>query len=386
MKEFRETFPRIAIVHEWFTGMRGGEKCVEALCELFPQATLYTLVHVHGSVSETIEQMPIHTSFIQRVPFARTRYRHYLPLFPLAVERFDLRGYDIVISSHHAVAKGVKTDPTTLHICYCHTPMRYIWHLYDDYFGAGKASTFTRTAMRLCVGYLRRWDVRTARNPHHFIANSQNVRRRILELYQRDAAVIYPPVDTARFRPAAAGDQYFLIVSALVPYKRIDLAIEAFNHSGEQLLIIGDGPERERLRSLAAPNISFLGWQPDDALVEYYANCKALIFPGEEDFGIVPVEAMASGKPVIAYAKGGALETVIDTPTLKTGVLFAQQTKEALHEAIERFKQTSFSPDLLRRHALQFDRSVYKQKMASFIMKEWERFRYHSSHLVPQER
>lgn len=386
MIAFGQNTPRIAIVHEWFTGMRGGEKCVEALCELFPQATLYTLVHVHGSVSATIERMPIHTSFIQRLPFAQTKYRHYLPLFPTAVERFDVKGYDIVISSHHAVAKGVKTDPTTLHICYCHTPMRYIWHLYDDYFGSDKAGLLTRTAMRLCVGYLRRWDVRTARNPHHFIANSENVRQRILELYHRDAVVIYPPVDTARFRPAHAGGEYFLIVSALVPYKRIDLAIEAFNRSGERLLIIGEGPEGERLRALAAPNIRFLGWQPDDALVDYYAKCKALIFPGEEDFGIVPVEAMASGKPVIAYAKGGALESVIDTPTLKTGILFPEQTVASLRKAIARFEQTSFSPDQLRSHSLQFDRAVYKEKMASFIMREWERFRSGAPHHLPPER
>lgn len=368
------TSPRVAIVHEWLTGMRGGEKCVEALCEIFPDATLFTLLHVEGSVSPVIERMPIRTSFIQRLPFARTRYRHYLPLFPSAITRFDLSGFDIVISSNHAVAKGVKTGPGTLHICYCHTPMRYIWHLYDDYFGAGKAGVMTRLAMKLFAPYLRRWDIQTARNPHHFIANSQNVRRRINQLYHRDAVVIYPPVDTAFFTLSTTPGEYFLIVSAFVPYKRIDLAIEAFNRLDDRLVIIGDGPEDSRLRALAGRNIEFHGWQPDERLREYYARCSALIFPGEEDFGIVPLEAMASGKPVIAYAKGGALETVVDSPQLRTGVLFPEQSVESLLQAIRRFKETTFSPHQLRAHALSFDREVYKRKMLDFIISAWNRF------------
>lgn len=369
------TSPRIAIVHEWLTSMRGGEKCVEALCELFPNATLYTLVHAKGSVSPTIERMPIRTSFIQRLPFATTRYRHYLPLFPLAVERFDLRGYDIVISSNHAVAKGVRTHPSTLHICYCHTPMRYIWHLYDEYFGAGRAGLLTRTAMKALVGYLRSWDVKTARNPHYFIANSENVRRRIRELYHRDADVIYPPVDTSFFKISEKPGEYFLIVSALVPYKRIDLAIEAFNQTEERLVIIGNGPEQPKLRQIARRNIVFVGWQPDEELKQYYAGCKALIFPGEEDFGIVPVEAMACGKPVIAYARGGALETVIDAPAKRTGILFREQTVRSLLEALERFRAANFSAEELRRHALTFDREVYKEKMSSYIFQKWQEFK-----------
>ncbi len=357
--------------------MRGGEKCVEALCEVFPHASLFTLVHVKGSVSPTIERMPIRTSFIQRMPFATTRYRHYLPLFPSAIERFDLRDFDIVISSHHAVAKGVRTGPATLHICYCHTPMRYIWHLYDDYFAAGKAGLVTRLGMKLCAPYLRRWDVRTAHNPHHFIANSQNVRERINQLYRRDAVVIYPPVDTSLFGLSSAPGEFFLMVSAFVPYKRIDLAIQAFNRSGDRLVIIGDGPEGEKLRALAGRNIEFLGWQPDQKLKEYYARCTALIFPGEEDFGIVPLEAMATGKPVIAYAKGGVLETVVDLPESRTGILFPQQTVESLLEAIQRFKHTPFVPERLRAHALAFDREVYKRKMFDFIMRAWEQFAPH---------
>ncbi|MEK7249538.1 MAG: glycosyltransferase [Bacteroidota bacterium] len=374
MRSSSNTSPRIAIIHEWFTGMRGGEKCVEALCEVFPDATLFTLVHVKGSVSPTIERMPTRASFIQKLPFAEKRYRHYLPLFPRAVEQFDMSEFDIVISSNHAVAKGIRTKPETLHICYCHTPMRYIWNLYDDYFGKEQAGLLTRVGMKMFVKYLRSWDVRTARNPHYFIANSHNVQARIKQLYNRESDVIYPPVDTSLFQPSKTSSNYFLIVSAFVPYKRIDLAIEAFNKTGDRLLVIGDGPDDSRLRSISKSNIEFLGWQPDEKLKQWYAACKALIFPGEEDFGIVPVEAMASGKPVIAYAKGGALETVIESPILKTGVLFKEQTVKSLMEAIQKCKVTSFSPEQLRSHALSFDRKVYKRKMGEYVLEKWNSF------------
>lgn len=367
------TQPRVAIVHEWFTGMRGGEKCIEALCEVFPDAAIYTLVHEKGSCSPAIERMPIHTSFIQRLPMAATRYRHYLPLYPRAIESFDLSGFDIVISSNHAVAKGVRTGPRTLHVCYCHTPMRYIWNLYDDYFGKGKAGLATRMAMRMVVGYLRKWDVRTAANPQHFVANSHNVRLRINQIYNRDADVIYPPVDTSLFRISNKSGDYFLIVSAFVPYKRIDLAIEAFNQTGDNLVIIGDGPENAKLRAQAKPNIRMMGWQPDGVLKKHYAECRALIFPGEEDFGIVPLEAMASGRPVIAYGKGGALETVIDTPEFKTGIHFSEQTVESLVGAIGRFKRTTFDATKLREHAMTFDRDLYKQKMRDYVLTRWKR-------------
>jgi glycosyltransferase involved in cell wall biosynthesis len=366
--------PRIAIVHEWFTGMRGGEKCVEGLCEVFPNAHLFTLVHVKGSVSPTIERMPIRTSFIQHLPFAETKYRHYLPLFPKAIEQFNVSEFDIVISSNHAVAKGVRAKPGTLHICYCHTPMRYIWNLYDEYFGKGRAGILTRLGMKLFVNSLRRWDVRTAQSPHHFIANSRNVQARIKQIYNRDSMVIYPPVDTSLFQLSNVSGKYFLVVSAFVPYKRVDLAIEAFNRTGDRLVIIGNGPDDEKLRALAKPNIEFLGWQPDEVLKKYYAECRALIFPGEEDFGIVPVEAMASGKPVIAFAKGGALETVIDTPERKTGILFDEQSVESLIDAIERCKRTTFDAESLRAHAMLFDREVYKRTLKEFVERRWEEF------------
>ncbi len=366
---------RVAIVHEWFTSMRGGEKCVEALCEVFPEASLFALVHVKGSVSATIERMSITTSFIQHLPLAQSGYRHYLPLFPSAVERFDLSGFDLVISSNHCVAKGVRVPSGALHICYCYTPMRYIWGLYDDYFGRGRAGPATRMGMRMVRSYLRRWDVRTAANPQYFVAISENVRRRIGEIYHRDSDVIYPPVDTDRFSISRRDEGYFLMVSAFVPYKRIDLAIEVFNETADRLIIVGDGPDAARLRRLAGPSVRFAGWQNDERLSELYAGCSAVIFPGEEDFGIVPVEAMASGKPVIAYARGGALETVHDTDAMRTGILFHEQTAASLKAAIARFRNSRFDAGELRRFALSFGREVYKSRMKEYLAGRWAAFR-----------
>ena len=365
---------RIAIVHEWFTSMRGGEKCVEAMCEVFPGADVYALLHVPGSVSPTIERALVRTSFIQRLPSAATQYRRYLPLFPLAIRGFDLAGYDLVISSNHCVAKGVKTHPGTLHICYCYTPMRYIWGQYDDYFGKGRADLVTRAAMKVFVGPLRGWDLATAANPHYYVAVSENTRRRIRDIYHRSSDVIYPPVDTARFAPGGTSGDYYLMVSALVPYKALDLAIAAFNATGDRLVIVGEGPDRRRLEAMAGPAITFEGWQPDDRLAEYYAGCKAVIFPGEEDFGIVPVEAMAAGKPVLAYARGGALETVVSRPDLRTGILVHEQTVDALLEGIRRLKETAFDPDALRRHAAFFDRLKFKERMHEYCLTRWRAF------------
>jgi len=361
--------------------MRGGEKCVEAMCEEFPQATLFTLLHVEGSVSPVIERMPIRTSFVQHLPFAAQRYRHYLPLFPVAIQQFDLSRFDCVISSHHCVAKGVRVPDRALHICYCYTPMRYIWGQYDDYFGPGRAGLLTRLGMRCVVGPLRRWDVRTAANPHHFVAISENVRGRIFRIYGREADLIYPPVDTKRFTASSRDEGWFLVVSALVPYKRVDLAIEACNRTGDRLVIVGEGPDRGRLRDLAGPTVEFRGWQPDDQLKEIYGRCSALLFPGEEDFGIVPLEAMASGKPVIAYGKGGALETVLETPGERTGVLFREQSVEALVGAIEEYRRISFDPGALRGFAAGFDRELFKRKLRDYVERRWQEFSLGSSQL-----
>jgi glycosyltransferase involved in cell wall biosynthesis len=362
---------RVAIVHEWFTSMRGGEKCVEALCEVFPDADVYALLHVPGSVSPIIERALVRTSFVQHLPGAWTHYRRYLPLFPFAVRQFDLRAYDLVITSNHCVAKGARVPPDALHVCYCYTPMRYIWDQYDEYFGKGRAGFLTRAAMRLCVGPLRRWDIATASHPHHFVAISENVRKRIRSIYARSSDMIYPPVDTSRFTLSTSDGGYYLIVSALVPYKAVDVAIAAFNETGDRLIIVGEGPDRPRLEKLAKKNIVFEGWQPDENLADYYAGCSGVIFPGEEDFGIVPVEAMAVGKPVLAYARGGALETVLDTPARKTGVLFHDQTIDGLLDGLRRLRSTRFDPVDLRNYALGFDREIYKDRMREYCLRRW---------------
>jgi len=365
---------RVAIVHEWFTSMRGGEKCVEALCEVFPGATLFALLHIKGSVSPVIERMPIRTSWIQHLPFAAEHYRHYLPLFPAAVRSFNMRGYDLVISSHHCVAKGVVTDPQTLHVCYCYTPMRYIWTQYDEYFSPQRSGLLTRIGMRLALKPLRVWDVRTAAHPHHFIAISENVRQRIQAIYGRSSDIIYPPVDTQALRVSTRNDGFALIVSALVPYKRVDLAVEAFHRLGKRLVVIGDGPDLQRLKAMGGPTVEFLGWQSDEVVRDHFARCSCVVFPGEEDFGIVPVEAMACGKPVIAFARGGALETVLETPALRTGILFYEQTPEALAAAVERSERTQFDPQALRGFALRFGRDLYKQRMEKYILDRWREF------------
>ena len=347
--------------------MRGGEKCVEALCEVYPDATLFALLHNRGSVSPALERRGIRTSFVQHLPFAATRYRHYLPLFPAAVSTLDMSGFDLIISSSHCVAKGVRTPPGSLHICYCYTPMRYIWDLYDDYFSPERAGLLTRLGMRLALQPLRRWDVASASRPHHFIAISEHIRQRIRSVYGRTSDVIYPPVDTARFRLSTRDDGFFLVAGALVPYKRVDLAVRAFSRSGDRLIVAGDGPELERLRKQAAPNVTFTGWVSDDELRNLYERCTALVFPGEEDFGIVPVEVMACGKPVIAYARGGACETVLDRPEGGTGVLFPHQTVDSLLAAVGRLRGATYEPAAIRGHAMSFGREVFKARFREYV-------------------
>lgn len=355
---------KIALVHDWLTGMRGGEKVLEILCELFPDATLFTLVHKKNSVSSTIENMKIVTSFLQHLPKSQHKYQYYLPIMPIAIERLNVKPYDIIISSSHAVAKGVIKSSDSIHICYCHTPMRYIWDQYDNYFGRGRASFVVRNAMKLVRKYLQNWDVKSSARVDKFIANSKNVQSRIKKIYQKDSYVIYPPVDTKKFKISKNLGDYFLIVSALVPYKRIDIAIEAFNELKEKLIIVGTGNEMEKLKRIARENIEFHGWVKDSLLSKYYENCRALIFPGEEDFGIVPLEAMASGKPVIAYAKGGALETVLEDIT---GVFFREQTKESLIDAVLKINTKKFNAEDIRKHIMKFDREIFKQKLNIYI-------------------
>jgi glycosyltransferase involved in cell wall biosynthesis len=367
---------KVALVHDWLTGMRGGEKCLEVLCELFPEAALHTLLYKKGSLSDTISRMKIKTSFIQKLPFALNHYQKYLPLFPTAIEQFDLTCYDLVISSSHCVAKGVITSPETCHICYCHTPMRYAWEMYYAYFNKNTVSPLIRWSIPFFMNYLRTWDERSSDRVEYFVANSQNVKKRIKKHYRRDAEVIYPPVDTDYFSLSQSAGDYFLVSSALVPYKRIDLAVTAFNRLNLPLLVIGEGTEKSRLQKSAKENIRFLDWQNPAELKKYYSGCKALIFPGEEDFGIVPVEAQACGKPVIAFGKGGVTESVKgvypdqEITADHTGIFFYPQTSKALMEAVRRFESTHFDPEHIRANAVRFDRKIFKEKIEEFIEKK----------------
>ncbi len=359
---------RVALVHDWLTGMRGGEKCLEVLCELLPHADLFTLLHNRGSVSPTIEAHRIRTSFVQRLPRAATGYRRYLPLFPRAIESFDLGAYDLVVSSSHCVAKGVRARG--LHVCYCHTPMRYVWDQFDAYFGPGRAGPATRVAAHLVRRPLQRWDVRSAERVQRFVANSETVRRRIRTHYGRDAQVVYPPVDCEAFAGirAPVGD-FFLMVSALSGYKRVDLAIDAARQAGVRLRIVGQGPDAARLaRRAAGARVEFLPWQTPENLAQLYAGCRALVFPGEEDFGIAPVEAMAAGRPVIALAKGGATETVVEG---RTGRWVPSLALDAWADALRTFDADAFDPDELRAHARRFDRPRYAESMRALLERDW---------------
>ncbi|MBC8549144.1 MAG: glycosyltransferase [Candidatus Brocadiales bacterium] len=378
---------KVALVHDWLTGMRGGEKVLEVFCELFPDAHLYTLLHEKGSLSDTIEDMDIRTSFIQKLPFIKKKYRHLLPIFPTAIERFDLRGYDLVLSSSHCVAKGVITGADTLHICYCFTPMRYIWDLYDLYFGKQRASIITRLATSFVLNYLRKWDVVSSQRVDKFVAISRYIAERIKKNYGRNSDLIYPPVDYSYFKPGLSYKDFYLMVSPLAPNKRVDIAVETFNTIDLPLIVIGSGQEEKKLEKIAGKNIKLMGWQPDEIVREHYVNCKALIFPGVEDFGIVPLEAQACGKPVIAYGKGGALETIVPLgkeiisekgqSSNATGLFFYEQTPESLAQAVLHFEkvQDQFNWQVIRKNAESFDRAIFKDKIKKYIEKEYKEFR-----------
>lgn len=344
--------------------MRGGEKVVEILCDLYPDADIFTLVCDPSAISEKIRRHKITTSFLQKIGGVR-HYQKMLPLMPYALESFDLTGYDLIISSEAGPAKGVIPGPDALHICYCHSPMRYIWDLYPQYRAA--AGPLTRVLMSLTAPSLRQWDVSTSHRVDYFIANSAYVAKRIERYYRRTAHVINPPLNLSRFaktKMAAPGD-YYLCAGQITPYKKIEIAVEACTKLGRRLVVLGAGATPS-LRRLAGPTVEFLGAVDDATMNHHFANCKALLFPGVEDFGIVPLEVMASGRPVIAFAKGGALETVVDG---KTGLFFYEQTSEAVMEAINRFEglMATFKVDVLEEHARSFDSSVCKERLSELI-------------------
>jgi glycosyltransferase involved in cell wall biosynthesis len=357
---------RVALVHDWLTGMRGGEKILEVLCELYPAADIFTLFHRRGTVSPTIARHRIVTSFVQRLPLADTHYRRYLPLFPFAIEQFDLDGYDLVVSSSHCAAKSVVPPGRARHLCYCFSPMRYAWDQFDAYFGPERVGhAASRWFYRPVMAGMARWDAATAERADRFVAISRYVAGRIDRYYNRVASIVYPPVDTAFFTPAAVPpESHFLIVSALVPYKRIELAIEACRRTGARLRIVGNGPERERLERHADGHVDFLGALTNEAIRDEYRRALAVILPGEEDFGIVPVEAQACGRPVVALARGGALETVTDG---HTGVLFDEPTAASLAAALDRVAAMRVDETGLRAHAERFSRERHTEQLRATI-------------------
>lgn len=339
----------VVLCHDWLTGMRGGERVLELLGRAFPSARIFTLFHNPQAVSQAINQHPITTSWLQRLPGILRHYRHLLPLFPNAIEHLRLPPCRLVISTSHCVAKGVRPPPGARHLCYCFTPMRYAWLFQDAYFAG---HPLRRRLAAPLLAWLRRWDRTASARVHRFVAISRHVRDRIRAFYGRDADVVYPPVDLERWTPGSAiSGGYDLVVSALVPYKRVDLAIAAAVKVGFPLKIVGVGTELRRLRALASANVEFLGWQSDEAVRELYRGCRALLFPGEEDLGLVPLEAQACGRPVVAFARGGALETVREGVT---GVFFHEQTVDALTAALHECARRTWDPGLIRQHAEQF--------------------------------
>jgi len=347
--------------------MRGGEKVLQEIALLFPEADIFTLLHIPGTVSKEIESHDIYQSFISRLPFARRKYRNYLPLFPAAVESFDLSLYDLVISSSHCVAKGAMAPVRAPHLCYIHTPMRYAYDMFHQYFSKENTGVIKRTIISLTMPRLRAWDQATHYRVDNFAVNSKFVAKRVKRYYGRESTVIHPPVDTEFYAPGKEKkEDFFLIVSALEPYKRIDLAVEAFNKNGKRLMIVGGGSQYKKLRRRAKSNINFTGRVNNNEVRSLYRKARAFIFPGIEDFGITPVEAQACGTPVIAYGEGGALETVIDG---KTGIFFRRQSPEALNGAIDKIEKMDFNEKELRNNSLKFSREAFRKNFIKYLEK-----------------
>jgi glycosyltransferase involved in cell wall biosynthesis len=372
--------PRVVLVHDWLTGMRGGEKCLEVVCRRWPQAQLWTLLHRRGSVSADIERLAVRTSFLNHLPAVHRYYRYLLPFLPTVISSWRLPPCDLVVSFSHCVAKSALPPDLPQgrvpHVCYCFSPMRYAWHMRTAYFGGGRVRGLRARLLDRLLGYLREWDRRTADRVSHFVAISQTVQARIAECYNRSSTVIYPPVDTNFYCPPPGPvekprEHFYLIVSAFAPYKRIDLAIEACNRLRRQLVIIGNGQDEKRLGTLAGPTVRLLGWQSDDVIRDHMQRCRALLFPGEEDFGIVPVEAQACGTPVLAFGRGGVTETVLPPGPGQepTGLWFPEQTVDCLADTITTFEARAgdFSPTAARRQALRFNAGRFAEEFFAFL-------------------
>jgi len=365
---------KVALVHDYLNQYGGAERVLGAFSEIFSDAPIYTLIYDPQKVCGVFYNKKIRTSFLQKIPFAKSYHRIFPFLMPIAIEQFDLSNYDVVLSDSASFAKGVITKPETLHICYCHTPPRFAWddsHKYIEEYGFPK---IIKRLIPFFMNYIRLWDREAALRVDKFICNSNFVAKRIKKYYNRKAQVIYPPVDAKFFSPSDFFDKpsYFLMVGRLLAYKRFDIAIESFNKINKPLKIIGDGPEIKRLKKLAKKNIEFLGELPPEKLREYYQNCQALIFPQEEDFGIVALEAMACGRPVIAYRGGGALESVKER---ETGAFFNEQTPESLIKAVKEFKSGKFNPQKIRKHALKFSKDKFKKRIKDFVEKSWSEWK-----------
>jgi glycosyltransferase involved in cell wall biosynthesis len=374
---------KVALVHDWLNCMRGGEYVLEAIGDLYPDAEVFTLFFDPENISKAIKSHKITTSFIQNLPFRKTLYRHYLPLFPGAIEKFDFSRYDLVISTSHCVAKGAVSDKNTLHICYCFSPMRYVWDRFDDYFPKSGINPIRYHLISLMAKRLRSWDKRSSHRVDLFVADSNFVKERIKSFYKRSSEVIFPPVDTEYYSPGPSTRQdYFLLAGAMVPYKKGDIVIEAFNQLGAKLIVTGEGPEMNRLSKIAKSNIEFTGWIDRETLRDYYRGCEALIFPGIEDFGIVPVEAQACGRPVIAFGQGGVLDTVKgptvnnfeDYEGLISGLFFTEQTAGAIISALKVFSKMEFDTNSINEHAREFSKENFSSSIGDFVSKACHNF------------
>ena len=362
---------KIALVHDWLPFMGGAERVLICFLDLFPNSSIYTTICNKEALSKELQEANIVTSYLQKGKYIKN-HRRLFPFMPTAIESFNLNNFDIVLSSSSSVAKSVITNPNTMHICYCHSPMRYGWEFSYSYIEkmAGKKG-FKAKLIRYFLTIMRAWDNVSSDRVDYFIANSENVARRIWKHYRRESVVIHPPVRCNFFEISNEDEEYFLVVSRLQEYKKIELAVKAFNNLGLPLVIIGDGPEKNKLEKEAKSNIKFLGRKSDEVVKEHYSKCRALIFPGEEDFGITPLEAMASGRPVIAYGKGGALETIIEN---ETGIFFYNQTVSDLEEAVKKFEGMSFDKNVIRKHAELFDEKIFKEKINNYIHDKYDEF------------